>query len=115
MRFRLLLGCLAFVVCGCSATQPRTDQASAALDRVVASEHRSHANRLRDDYRHPQQTLGFFGIEPDWTVVEVWPGAGWYTEILAPFLRERGRLYAAQIDPAAGDYARGIVAGYRAK
>lgn len=46
-------------------------------------------------YRHPKQTLEFFGVKPDSTVVEVWPGGGWYTEILGPYLRERGVYYAA--------------------
>jgi predicted methyltransferase len=116
MHFRILLGCLAIVIGGCSSTATRTDsESSAALQRIIAGDHRSQANRARDAHRHPQQTLEFFGIEPDSTVVEVWPGSGWYTEILAPLVRERGRLYVAQLDPAAGDYARGIVEGYRAK
>lgn len=116
MRLRIVLGCLALAIGGCSGTATRTDSdSSAALQRIIASDHRSQANRDRDTHRHPRQTLEFFGIEPDWTVVEVWPGGGWYTEILAPFLRERGRLYVAQLDPAAGDYARGIVEAYRAK
>lgn len=116
MRFGILFGCLAMAIGGCSGTATRTDvESSAALQRIIASDHRSASNRARDAHRHPQQTLQFFGIEPDWTVVEVWPGGGWYTEILAPVLRERGRLYAAQLDPAAGDYARGIVEGYQAK
>ena len=116
MRLRILLGCLSLAIGGCSSTATRTDsESSAALQRVIASDHRSQANRARDAHRHPRQTLEFFGLQPDWTVVEVWPGSGWYTEILAPYLRERGRLYAAQLDPAAGDYARGVVEGYRSK
>jgi predicted methyltransferase len=116
MRLRILLGCLSVAIGGCSTTATHTDaESSAALQRVIASDHRSQANRARDTHRHPRQTLEFFGIQPDWTVVEVWPGGGWYTEILAPLLRERGRLYAAQLDPAAGDYARGVVEGYRTK
>ena len=75
-------------------------QADSALDAALAGEHRSEANRARDAYRHPVQTLGFFGIEPDMTVVELWPGRGWYTEVLAPYLRDKGKLYAAHF-PAA--------------
>ncbi len=67
-----------------------------ALDAAIAGEHRSEQNRARDRYRHPKETLAFFGFRSDMTVVEVWPGGGWYTEILAPALRERGKLYAAQ-------------------
>jgi predicted methyltransferase len=54
---------------------------------------------LRDKYRHPEQTLSFFEVKNSMTVVEIWPGAGgWYTEILAPLLRDEGRLYAAQFN-----------------
>ena len=62
---------------------------------AIASPLRSDTNRARDAYRHPQQTLEFFGVAPDSTVVEVWPGGGWYTEILAPYLRSAGIYYAA--------------------
>jgi predicted methyltransferase len=70
--------------------------AEAALDAALAGAQRSTANRARDAYRHPKETLEFFGLKPEMTVVEVWPGGGWYTEILGPVLRERGKLYAAQ-------------------
>jgi predicted methyltransferase len=70
--------------------------ASAALDAAVAGAHRSEANRARDRYRHPRETLAFFGLRPDMTVVEIWPGGGWYTEVLAPALANDGKLYAAQ-------------------
>jgi len=65
---------------------------SAALSAVVAGEHRSAENKARDIYRHPVETLLFFEIEPDMHVLEVSPGRGWYTEILAPYLRESGKL-----------------------
>jgi predicted methyltransferase len=68
---------------------------AAALQAAVAGSNRSAANQARDQYRHPVQTLTFFGIQPDMTVVEVSPGAGWYTEILAPFLKDHGKLYEA--------------------
>ncbi len=67
-----------------------------ALDAALAGAHRGEANRARDRYRHPKETLEFFGLRPDMTVVEIWPGGGWYTEVLAPVLRERGKLYAAE-------------------
>lgn len=72
-------------------TRPPNDR----LDDVIAGPHRSAANRARDRWRNPLQTLRFLGIEPSHTVIEVAPGAGWYTEILAPFLRDSGRLVAA--------------------
>lgn len=68
---------------------------SASLDKIAAGEHRSDANRARDVYRHPKDTLAFFGVKPDSTVVEVFPGGGWYTELLAPYLRDSGRYVAA--------------------
>src|SRR5690606_871043 len=72
----------------------------AGLDEVVAAAHRSEANKARDVHRHPVETLTFFGIRPDMTVVELWPFGGWYTEILAPYLRDGGVYYAAAMDPA---------------
>jgi predicted methyltransferase len=77
--------------------------ANGALAAVVAGEHRSAANKARDVYRHPVETLGFFGIAPRSTVVELWPFGGWYTEILAPYLRNQGVLFAAAMDPASTD------------
>lgn len=67
----------------------------AALRAAVAAPSRTPANVQRDVYRHPYETLSFFGIRPDMTVVELAPGGGWYTEILAPYLREHGKLIAA--------------------
>jgi predicted methyltransferase len=69
---------------------------AAAIDTALAGSHRSDANKARDRYRHPKETLAFFGLRPEMTVVEIWPGGGWYTELLAPVLRERGKLYVAQ-------------------
>ena len=68
----------------------------AKLTQAVADPERSAANRARDRYRHPVETLSFFEVDPSDTVVEIWPGGGWYTEILAPYLAEGGgKLYAA--------------------
>jgi predicted methyltransferase len=80
---------------------PATDDATmAAIDAALAGDHRLEGNRARDQYRHPRETLSFFGLRRDMTVLEIWPGpAGWYTEILAPVLRERGHYIAAQWDP----------------
>lgn len=73
--------------------------AGEALAAAIADPRRSEANRARDRYRHPLETLAFFGIEPDMTVVEIWPGAGWYAEILAPLLRDNGSYIAAVHPP----------------
>jgi len=66
-----------------------------ALEQAVSGEHRSAKNKARDQYRHPIETLSFFGFTPTMTVVEITPGGGWYTEILAPSLKGKGKLYAA--------------------
>jgi predicted methyltransferase len=68
---------------------------SVKLTKAIASEQRSDANKARDMYRHPQQTLEFFGLKPNMTVVEITPGGGWYTEILAPTLKNSGKLIGA--------------------
>ncbi len=72
--------------------QPGED---AALQAAIAGPQRSAGNRARDAARHPYETLRFFGLRPTHSVIEVAPGGGWYTEILAPYLRNGGRLYAA--------------------
>ena len=78
-------------------TIAETDAAtSAALDTALAGSHRSERNKARDRFRHPKETLTFFGLRRDMTVVEIWPGGGWYTEVLAPVLKGTGKLYAAQ-------------------
>jgi len=94
-----LLG--AFSAIAGAGNAPATDAAtSAALDRALAGDHRSEANRARDAWRHPKETLEFFGLRQDMTVMEVWPGGGaWYTEVLAPTLREKGKLILASWDP----------------
>ena len=68
------------------------------LDQAVKGEHRSEQNKARDIYRKPVEALTFLGLEPDMTVIEIWPGGGWYTEVLAPVLKEQGKLIAAQYD-----------------
>jgi predicted methyltransferase len=75
------------------------DNVDPRLAAAVNSDFRSAADKARDPYRHPLQTLTFFGIKPTMTVVELWPFGGWYTAILAPYLHDRGTLYAAAMDP----------------
>jgi predicted methyltransferase len=65
----------------------------------MEGEHRSDSNKARNEYRHPVETLEFFGIEDGMTVMEIWPGGGWYTEILAPAMRDHGNLIIATWDP----------------
>ena len=67
-----------------------------SLKDSIKSDDRTPAYKARDVFRHPYETLTFFGIEPDMTVVELNPGGGWYTEILANYIHYPGTLIAAQ-------------------
>jgi predicted methyltransferase len=71
--------------------------AAQTLDEILAGPQRDPANAARDVYRHPKQALEFFGVQPDSTVVEVWPSGGWWVEILGPYLRDKGVYYAAGV------------------
>jgi predicted methyltransferase len=99
MRISFLTTLLLILATGTAAHAGDQDGAGAdvrqALQQAVANPQRSEKNRARDQYRHPAETLAFFGIRPTDTVVEIWPGGGWYTEILAPYLAASGRLIAA--------------------
>lgn len=82
-------------VCCTVATVATLTATAAELTQVIASEYRSAENKARDQYRHPVETLSFFGLKPEMSVLEVWPARGWYTEILAPYLKEKGKLTIA--------------------
>ena len=84
-------GAVAAVFCAAAWAQ----SADSLIDRVMVGDHRAPANKARDKYRHPKETLLFFGLRPELTVVEISPSRGWYTEILAPVLRDAGQYYAA--------------------
>ncbi len=71
------------------------DFTSSQLESVLSGSWRSAASRARDVYRHPKATLQFFGVQPDQTVVEITPGGGWYSEILAPLLNDNGHYFTA--------------------
>lgn len=114
------------MVSGCS-NAPESDKAEAAplalskidtrqLEAAIASDHRAEKNSARDSQRHPLETLSAFGIKPTDTVVELWPGGGWYSEILAPYLQADGKLIAAGFDPNSGvAYHARVDASYKAK
>ena len=75
------------------------------LEQAIASDVRLEKNKARDNYRHPKETLEFFGFTPNMTVVELVAGGGWYTEILAPALKGRGTFYNANSpDTGKDDY-----------
>jgi predicted methyltransferase len=88
-----LLATAATPVFAQGAPQP-AGKASAAIEAAVRDPQRSEANRQRDQYRHPAETLAFFGVKPTDTLVEFSPGGGWYTEILAPLVKGKGRYVA---------------------
>lgn len=64
------------------------------LQAAIAGEHRTPAFARRDGARHPQETLEFFGLSAQLSVAEIWPSGGWWSEILAPYLKEAGHYYA---------------------
>lgn len=101
MRARFLAAAALGLLAAC-APSPRAVAAAeaelhadTAIAAAVGAPTRTESNRARDVWRHPRETLGFFGVEPGDTVVEIWPGGGWYSEILAPLLRENGHYWAA--------------------
>jgi predicted methyltransferase len=108
--FALLAATAVTSLAGCqsvSEAQPSAQRFQPALQAAVAAPTRTPANVARDRYRHPAETLAFFGVEPDDTVVEIWPGGGWYTEILAPYLASGGgRLIIATPDGQPGGVAK---------
>lgn len=87
-----LLVCALLLVAEASATEPSTGDLIATW---MDGPHRARGHADRNRYRHPKETLTFFGLTPSMTVVEIWPSGGWYTEILAPLLRNKGQYYAA--------------------
>ena len=97
---KLLTSTLAAALLAWASLQPA--HADEALAAAIAGAHRTPAFVARDAWRHPRETLSFFGIQPQMTVVEISPGGGWYTEILAPYLRDQGRLVLAADDPESG-------------
>lgn len=84
-----------------------SDTTLSSLEQAVQHPLRSEQNKARDIYRNPVQTLAFFGVTPQSTVVEISPGNGWYTEILAPLLADHGKLYAAHFpEDSSSDFAK---------
>lgn len=90
-------------------------QAADPWHAALQGDHRSEAAKARDSYRHPRETLEFFGVSPGSTVLEMYPGGGWYTDILAPLLAENGTLYAAHMGVNESNYARRALGGFLSK
>ena len=101
MRLSVLLAATALAV----ATPAMADHHGAiSLEQVLSAETRA-SEAARDQYRHPVETLGFFGVEPSMTVVEYGPGGGWYTRVLAPYIAPAGTYMAMQSDSSAREYS----------
>lgn len=91
------------------------DETGYTIADAMAGSWRTEDEKLRDAYRHPAETLEFFGIEGDDTVVEIWPGGGWYSNILAPWLHQNGgQFIAATFDPDRSERAAEIISTYKA-
>jgi predicted methyltransferase len=104
----LLAGSLSMLLSACASSAPMADagapaataSATQALDRAIAGDWRAPKNTARDAFRHPRETLAFFGIAPNQRVIEITPGGGWYAEILAPYLAADGHYTAALAKPS---------------
>jgi predicted methyltransferase len=86
---------VAFLAAACAAAQNTQETTAESLERILADGHRPASDRDRDAFRHPKETLLFFGLRPQMQVVEIWPEPGWYTEIIAPLVKDQGKYYAA--------------------
>jgi len=121
-RRLVLTGAAALALAGCKPKAKAADPAAMpvkggpqTLAAAVAGDWRLPADKARDVWRHPVETLTWWGLKPGMTVVEFWPGAGWYTDILAPFLEATGgRLYEADLEPS-DPAATQVVQAYAAK
>lgn len=100
--------CAAGMLMGAMATTTYAKSHGKSMDDVLAGEHRSDRNKARDKYRHPKETLEFFGLKSNMSVVEISPGGGWYQEILAPYLHAHGTYYSVggDLDIKTGGWAR---------
>ncbi|NKB33581.1 MAG: methyltransferase [Pseudomonadales bacterium] len=86
------------------------------LGAIVNGHHRSEENRARNEPRHPVETMEFFGLQKDMTVIEILPAGGWYTEIIAPYVAAEGKFYAAHFSPnSALNYAANSLEGFERK
>ena len=83
------------------------DSTDERLRAVITGEHRSAEKRARDAYRNPYETLTFFGLREDMTVLEINATGGWYTEIIAPVVAGTGKYFATMWDPDTSEWARG--------
>ena len=110
-RRGLMLGAMALGAC--SPGRPKGVTPPTTLEAAIAGAWRGPADRARDPWRHPLESLRFWGLKPNMTVVEFWPGAGWYSDILAPYVAATGgRFYVADLVPTEPD-GRAMAKAYR--
>jgi hypothetical protein len=107
LRYTLAGLSAALLLAACASAPSSQD----SLASAIAGPQRSDAAKARDVYRHPQGTLQFFEIAPTQTVLEIAPGGGWYTDILAPYLHDHGTLYEAEYESPSPDAAAEEKAG----
>jgi len=106
----------AFLVLGAAALPlAAASAAEAPLAKAVAAPDRSPQFTARDAARHPLEELEFFGLKPNMAVVEIWPGGGYWTEILAPYLHDKGTYYVAPPPPAPGGEMGNAAKAFQAK
>lgn len=99
MKALILMPLVFLAACSSTPTKPvvTAPVLPQTLDEALKSSYRTPGNEERDRYRNPRETLEFFGLEPEMTVVEISPGTGWYAEILAPYLNAKGKYIAAAV------------------
>jgi len=132
MHRRTILGLtvILLALAGCGKKQPEpqiqipipkavpipTGPQEGTLEWAVKGEWRAEADKARDPARHPAQTLQFCGLAPKESVLEIWPGGGWYTQILAPWIKENdGQYTAALIDPDISENAAALNRSFKRK
>ncbi len=130
MKFQWMIAASVFALAACGggdtngtadAPEPPAVDTSASADETpardlawaVAGDWRSDTVKARDEWRNPVETLEFFEVDADETVAEIWPGGGWYTEILGPYLKEGGgKFIAVGFDPERSEFAANAMARY---
>ena len=103
MRKTLLIAASALTLGFAGAPALADHHTNPALEAAMKSDARAD-DRARDQYRHPAETLAFFKVKPDMTVVEYGPGGGWYTRLLAPYVSQSGKYIALNADSSGGNY-----------
>ncbi|RYZ60549.1 MAG: methyltransferase [Proteobacteria bacterium] len=96
-----------------TAAAPAVRELPSTIPEAIDSSFRNPENKQRDAFRHPAETLQFFGLQPNMKVIEILPGQGWYTEILSPLLSKNGEYIAAVTDPGSSEYMQKAVATYK--